>query len=356
MATYNKLPSGSWRAQVRRKGQSASKTFRLKSDAKAWAIEAERSVDLGRNAGGPFIDTNCTFGRLIDLHITDMGEVRKQILRGKGMALEKLKTTLGHHRLQSLNRQCLIAYGKDRAKAGAGPATLSADIGYIRTILVHAAAVHGINVPTEQVTLARVALRRLGLVGKSRERDRRPTQDELSRIISFHDNNPRRVIPLGRIVKFAVATGMRQSEICALRWTDIDLHARLATVRNRKDPRNKQGNHQQVPLLDVTGFDAIKSLEEQRLAEPLSARVFPYNATTVGASFRRACRALDIRDLRFHDLRHEATSRLFEAGFDIPEVSLVTGHKDWKMLQRYLNLKPAQLLLRRNREQRYQRY
>lgn len=50
---------------------------------------------------------------------------------------------------------------------------------------------------------------------------------------------------------------------------------------------------------------------------------------------------MGIVDLRFHDFRHEATSRLFEAGLSIEKVALVTGHKDWKMLKRYTHLDPA---------------
>ena len=72
--------------------------------------------------------------------------------------------------------------------------------------------------------------------------------------------------------------------------------------------------------------------------------MFPYNSRSLGAAFRRSVFEFGILDLHFHDLRHETTSRLFEAGFDIPEVSLVTGHKDWKMLRRYLNLQPRQLV------------
>jgi len=72
-------------------------------------------------------------------------------------------------------------------------------------------------------------------------------------------------------------------------------------------------------------------------------RCFPHNHKSVGAAFRRARNALGADDLRFHDLRHEATSRLFEAGLPIERVALVTGHKDWKMLKRYTNLKPEDL-------------
>jgi len=141
-------------------------------------------------------------------------------------------------------------------------------------------------------------------------------------------------------MKFAVATAMRQEEICSLVWPDIDLASQLAIARNRKDLRRKNGNDQRVPLLDATGFDAIALLKEQRAASPLTERVFPSNGRSVGTAFRRCCRELGIVDLHFHDPRHEAISRLLEAGFDIPEITLVTGHKDWKMLRCYLNLRP----------------
>jgi integrase len=71
--------------------------------------------------------------------------------------------------------------------------------------------------------------------------------------------------------------------------------------------------------------------------------VFPHHPKSVGAAFHRSCGVLDIDDLCFHDLRHEGTSRLFEAGFSIQQVAMVTGHKDWRMLRRYTNLKPEDL-------------
>jgi integrase len=344
MAAFNRLPSGYWRVQVRRKGQYASRTFRLKFDAEQWALEAERAIAIGKTVNAPHVDGRTAFGTLIALHIADMAEVGKAPLRSKAKSLDKLDVALGNVVLGDLTRERLIEFGKARAKEGAGPVTLGIDIGYIRTVLVHAAAIHGINVPTEQVTLARVALRRLGLIGKGNERDRRPTQDELDCIIRYHDNNSRQIIPLSRIVKFAVATAMRQEEICRLRWPDIDLKARIAIVRDRKDPRRKGGNDQRVPLLAANGYDPVTLLQEQRSVTPSVDLVFPYNSKSLGTAFRRVCRALGIADLHFHDLRHEATSRLFEAGYDIPEVSLVTGHKDWKMLRRYLNLRPHQLV------------
>ncbi|WP_312065064.1 tyrosine-type recombinase/integrase [Brevundimonas sp.] len=120
----------------------------------------------------------------------------------------------------------------------------------------------------------------------------------------------------------------------------------MLTIRDRKDPRTKSGNDQRIPLLSVSGFDPVAIIEEQRLTRTNSElRIFPFNHRSAGTAFSRACRDLGIVDLHFHDLRHEGTSRLFEAGFQIPQVALVTGHKDWKMLRRYTHLRPESLHL-----------
>ncbi|MBG52205.1 MAG: integrase [Rhodobiaceae bacterium] len=343
MATFQKLPSGNWRALIRRKGKYASESFRRRHDAELWALETERRVDRRESVSVNRPTHIKTFGDLIDLHIRDMHEVKKPLRRSKAYTLQKLKERLGKTAFETVNREELIDYGRQRAREGARPVTLSSELSYINTIITHAAAVHGITVSKEQVDLARVALRRLGLIGRGVERDRRPTQSELDKIIKCLENNSRQQIPVDRIVRFAVATGMRQAEICRLRWADIDEDRRTVIVRDRKDPRKKDGNHQRVPLIDLTGFDAWAILQEQKIAYPKIKLIFPYNERSVGTAFRRTCKSLGIEDLHFHDLRHEATSRLFEAGLPIERVALVTGHKDWKMLRRYTHLKPELL-------------
>src|SRR5205085_10195869 len=112
------------------------------------------------------------------------------------------------------------------------------------------------EVSAEEARLARVALSHLNLVGKSKERDRRPTQDELDELIEYFETNPRQVIPMGRIVRYAVATTMRQEEICRPDSPDVDMKTRVLIIRDRKDPRAKDGNDQKVPLLNLTGYDA----------------------------------------------------------------------------------------------------
>jgi integrase len=210
-------------------------------------------------------------------------------------------------------------------------------------MLTHAAAVHGIAVSPEEVRLARVALKRLDLVGNASERDRRPTQIELDDLICYFDEKPRQLIPVGRMIRFAVATAMRQEEICKITWDDVDIRNGMVTVRDRKDPRKKDGNNQRVPLLNLTKYDAWEVLLEQRIVTRGIGRFFPHHHKSAGTAFQPACKELKIDDLHFHDLRHKGTSRLFETGLKIEQVALVTGHKDWKMLRRYTNLRPETL-------------
>ena len=244
----------------------------------------------------------------------------------------------------SLDRDRIIQFGRDRTTQGAGPVTLGIDIGAIKLVLSHAAAVHGLPIRIEPIDLARIALSRLGLVGKGNERDRRPTQEELDQLIDHFEAKPRQFAPIGQIIRFAVATAMRQEEICTVRWSDVETRTKMLLIRDRKDPRKKKGNNQRIPLFAATGYDAWKIIEEQRaLRSSGDERIFPCNSRSVGTAFRRGCVELKISDLHFHDLRHEGTSRLFEAGFTIEQVALVTGHKDWKMLKRYTHLKPDSL-------------
>ena len=177
MATITKLSSGTWRVQIRRKGKYANQTFRRRGDAEQWARAMESRIDRGEPILSREKETK-TFAGLIGLHLGDLAEVGKPLGRSKRASMEFLKARLGQFRPAELDRERLIAFGKERAKEGAGPVTVGIDLGYIKTVLSHAAAVHGVPVSIENVDLARIALTRLGLVGKGNERDRRPSDQE----------------------------------------------------------------------------------------------------------------------------------------------------------------------------------
>jgi hypothetical protein len=116
MPVIVKLPSGNWRAQVRRKGKYISNTFRRRADADTWALETERTIDKGIDPKTVNPRTVTTISEIIDLHIQDMLEVGKKIRRSKSAVLESLKLTLGGYRLQEITRSMFIDYGKKRAK------------------------------------------------------------------------------------------------------------------------------------------------------------------------------------------------------------------------------------------------
>jgi integrase len=148
------------------------------------------------------------------------------------------------------------------------------------------------------------------------------------------------------IVLFAIATSMRLSEICRLDRPDLDTVGRTVLVRDRKHPTKKLGNHQRVPLLKgpfVLGKQVVDPMEIIARQEQRGTHLFPYKTESVSTAFTRAVKKCGIVDLHFHDLRHEGCSLLFEAGYEIQQVALCSGHQDWNMLRRYTKLKPETL-------------
>ena len=151
----------------------------------------------------------------------------------------------------------------------------------------------------------------------------------------FTERDRRSDIPMVDIMKFALATARRQEEITRLQWGDLNRERGTALLRDVKHPRLKTGNHKAFKL-----SPAAWAIIDERRSSGSSELVFPYNSKSVGAAFTRAVHVLGIPNLRFHDLRHEATSRLFEKGYSIQEVAQFTLHESWATLKRYTHLRP----------------
>lgn len=146
-------------------------------------------------------------------------------------------------------------------------------------------------------------------------------------------------VRMADIIDFALQSCMRVGEICRLRWDDLNEIDRTVMIRDRKHPTKKFGNHQVVPLLRGS-LDTL-------LRQPVRGdRPFPHDPTNISLKFRRAADAAGVPDVVFHDLRHEGISRMFEMGFQIQEVALVSGHTNWKTLARYVHLRPQSLVAR----------
>ncbi len=328
-----------WRVLVRRAGfPTRTGTFETKGAAQRWARQVELDMDHGRVAGGVVTGT---VGDLLDRYARELHVLGRAPSRNKQSVLDILNAGLGEVPVRRLSADRIIDYAKKRHAAGAGPVTINIDLSYLGGVLRMAKAVWRLDVSDEPVRDARAGLAHLGLTGRSRQRDRRPKPQELRQLFDYWQGNPRMRLPMVDIVNFAIGTAMRLGEIVGLRWADFSPSERLLTIRDRKHPREKRGNDEVVPLLAVRGIDPVSIIDAQPRGND---RIFPFKAESVGAAFERACAKCGIDDLRFHDLRHEGVSRLFEIGLSIERVALVSGHKDWKTLRRYTHLKPQDLL------------
>lgn len=313
-----------------------SQTFSRRTAAVDWGkrreVELEDPSALQQAKAG---DTS--LGEQIAWYVREFGG-EGQWERSKDAVLKRLQNhPIAELDVTTLTRQHLIDFIRQRRIDGVQPATAGSDLTYIGVVLRAVASVKGLPVRPEVVQEARTACRELRLIGASRRRDRRPTAEELERLddyLSRRDGRAR--IPMREIMWFAIHSARRESEICLLEWADYDGHTCI--VRDAKHPRAKRGNHRRFAMTPEARavVDRQPKPEKPRPGD----KIFPYDPKSVCAAWTRACKMLGIVDLRFHDLRHEATSRLFERGYQIHEVAQFTLHESWNELKRYTNLRP----------------
>ena len=335
MATFSQLPSGKWRVQVRKAGLYRAATFPTKREARYWstAIEAQAS----HVAAGGFAPVPKSFivSDLINKYTETFTKTPGQT---KAATMTMLKREIGKVKLAGLNAVVLRDFIDRRQEAGAGGVTIAGDLNFLSAVLKWGKHARHLNLPERLALEARASLKHRGLDTRSKERDREPTDDELKRLYALWDGNKRQKVPMSLLCRFAIATGMRQAEICRLEIGDIDREAKSTIIRDRKDPRQNQGNHQTVPLLP-----AAWAIVEPLIKGRETGFLFPYREDSVSTAFTRGCKALEppIIDLHFHDLRHKATASFFRMGLDIPCVALLTGNKTWTMLRRYTSIKAS---------------
>ena len=135
-----------------------------------------------------------------------------------------------------------------------------------------------------------------------------------------------------RIIAFAIFSTRRQEEIIRVAWKDLDKEGKRILVRDMKNPGQKIGNDVWCDLQDEA-LSIIQAMPK------VADQIFPYTTDAIGAAFTRACKILGITDLRFHDLRHDGVSRLFELGLNIPQVASNSGHRSWTSLKRCTHLR-----------------
>ncbi len=328
MATFRKRGPYQWQAQVRKKGQPLqTKTFETRAMAEQWARAIEVEMDKGVFISRAEAE-NTTLKELLNRYLAEITPHKK----GAAPETNRLRAFMRHRlagRFVAGIRGVDMACFRDERLQKVTSATVKRDLVLLGHVFEVARKEWGIHVHNP--------VRDIQIPSDAKARDRRLQAGE-----NEYDSEETRLLASCRearnpyllpIVCLALETAMRQGELVGLRWEHIDLTRRTVYL-----PDTKNGESRTVPLSTI----AIKILRS--LPRSIHGRVFPGLTTeAVKLAYVRAARRAAIENLRFHDLRHEATSRLFEKSLNIMEVASITGHKDLRMLRRYTHLKAEDL-------------
>lgn len=321
MATITKRDDRQWQVKVRKRGYpTESKTFTTKARAEKWARWVESEMDRGF-----FVSTAeaeiTTLEELLERYELDVLPTKKSHADVKSR-IAIINRLIGFYSAAALTPKVLAAYRDERMTKVKGH-TVRKELHLIGRILKHAQKEWEINLPrgnpVDSVTIP----------AQPRGRERRLNSKEEKKLLEDASAYGGEI---ANIIRFAIETGMRRGEISELRWKDVDLRKRTASLWDTKNGENR------ITPLSTEAITILRTTPHN-----ISGRVFSMRPDSITQAFERVRKQAEIEDLRFHDLRHEATSRFFEMGLSIMEVSSITGHKDLAMLRRYTHLKAEDL-------------
>lgn len=324
MATITKRGEGQWQAKVRKKGYPVqSKTFSTKAMASTWARNVESEMDRGIFLSTSIAETT-TLSELIDRYLKEVAPTKKSEAdiktRGK-----LLKEKLGKLVLAAITPLTVKEYRDERLETVKGD-TVRKEVSLLGRILKLAQREWDIYLPRGNPVDS------ISMPPKGKGRDRRLQTNEENELLKAAKEYGGFIED---IIILALETGARRGEIANLHWENINFTKRTAILRDTKNTDDRE-----VPLSNK----AVEVIKRQ--PRHINGLVFPIRGDSITKAFGRVCKNAKLEDLRFHDLRHEATSRFFEKGFETMEVSAITGHKDLAMLKRYTHLKAEDLAKR----------
>ena len=315
-----------WQAIVRRKGHpSQTKTFRAKKEAEAWARSIESEMDRGvwrdRRVSESTTLKECLSRYAQEVIPTKKGDGRREL----GFLRQWQERPLAARFMAAIRGSDVADAIREMEGEGKSANTIRLHLALLSHLFETARKewdMEGLNNPVEVVRKPKLP----------KGRERRLVDGEESRLLAACQSvNPE----LAAIVRFAMETAMRQGELIGMTWGMVDLRRRVVRL-----PDTKNGLARDVPL--STAAEQVLAVLPRRL----DGKVWNYTQEGMRASWRRALAHAGITGLTFHDLRHEATSRLFEKGFNPMEVSAITGHKTLQMLKRYTHLRAEDLAKR----------
>lgn len=332
-----------WDATVTRRGAPRqSQTFQTKGAAERWSRETERSIEMGTWRSTDSAEST-KVSDLLNRYSRDVLASKKSAKSLMWCASYLANSSLGPLPLIALIPERVAQYRDQRLRSTVchrspntpiptrllSTQTVRHEIALLRRAIDHAMKEWSFHLPAgNPVSTVR-------LPPPAKARDRRLDGDEYKRLIEAVYASES--IDLARVFEIAIETAMRRGEISNLDWSDIDLNRRVAQVRD-----SKNGDPRAVPLSNR----AIEIF--QSMPRPImGGRVFQLSKFGVSQAFRRVCLRVGLKNLRFHDLRHEATSRLAEKlNGNVLALAAITGHKSLQMLKRYTHLRAEELALR----------
>jgi integrase len=342
MASIFKRGDLQWMARIRRQGHKpVSKTFDTKADAEAWARSIEREMDRGA-----FIPSDAAQRKTVKEVLEKYrDEVLPRLSKGAKpdrSRIARLVEDFGGLNLAALDSSHVAAYRDRRLyNEGASPQTVKHELGLLNRVLKQCVIDWGIHLPRGIVT---THVRKPAL---PQGRDRRLFLDEEKWLLEAAKAS--RCKEIEPLIIIAVETAARRGEISAMTWANIDLKKRTWHIPIED---TKTSTPRTVPL-STRAVEVLSALPRR-----LDGRVWTMKrADGITQAFDRLCKARPkkgnkievverFRDLNYHDLRHEGTSRLFEKGLSIMEVASITGHKDLRVLRRYTHLRAEDLAVK----------
>ena len=307
-----------WQVQVRRQGHpSISRSFSARADAVTWARQTESDLDRKALTADPRALDRLPLGNILQRYKESVTPRKRGCLQERYRIDQLAASPMAKVSLGRLTPG-LIAKYRDNRLESVKPATVRRELAILRHVLETARKEW--DVPLFQNPVSVVSLPSLPTA-----RARRLSEGELQRLL---DGCSKRKTPLlDPIIRFAIETGLRRGELVAARWEHASIDQRLLFV-----PQTKNGHPRTIPLTSA----ALQILEGLPRGDE---RVFPVTGNAVRLAWERLKQRVGIDDLHFHDLRHEAISRFFEMGLSVPEVALISGHRDYRMLFRYTHLR-----------------
>ncbi|KPA99859.1 integrase [Ahrensia marina] len=326
MATIRRL-RGKWQAQVRRKGIAPrAKSFASKSDAEKWARTLESELDRNGNLLDTRLAEKMTLRDLFERYLTDITPHKKSA-RTEAYRIKRLmKRDIAHRTLSMLSSADLATYRDQRLK-DVSPSSV------IRELNTMA---HAIDIARKEwgVHLMQNPVRMVRRPSPPRGRERRLEPGEEQRLLDATDSG--RSPYMRPLIILAIETAMRQGEMLSLTWADVDMEKRIAHL-----DMTKNGESRDIPL-STRALEALAMFKQMQVDE----RVVPSTKSGVQQAWGHLRARAGLEDFKFHDLRHEAISRLLERGLNVIETATISGHKELRMLQRYSHLRAADLVER----------